>query len=65
MNKEIINQIQQLREQTGCSFSACRKAIEYCEKHPGCSPLGYLNVAYSAVKYGNFDKAVLNASHKE
>lgn len=52
-------QIKELRDKTGCGFLACRKAIEYCDKHPNCSPLGYLHTAYSGVKYSDFDKAVI------
>lgn len=52
-------EIVKLREQTGCSFTACRKAIQYCIEHPECSPLGYLHTAYSGVKYSDFHKAVV------
>ena len=65
MNKERIEQIKKLRDKTGCGLKACRKAFEYCNEHPDCSPLGYLYAAYSGVKYGDFYKAVLHLSEVE
>lgn len=52
-------QIKKLRDETGCGLTSCRKAFEYCDEHPDCSPLGYLHTVYSGVKYENFYKAVL------
>ena len=65
MDKERIEQIKKLRDETGCGLNACCKAFEYCDEHPDCSPLGYLRAAYSGVKYGNFYKAVLRLSEVE
>ena len=65
MNKERIKQIKKLRDKTVCSLNSCRKAFEYCDEHPNCSPLEYLYAAYSGVKYGDFDKAVLHLSEVE
>ena len=65
MDKERTEQIKKLREKTGCSLNACRRAFEYCDEHPNCSPLGYLHAAYSGVKYGDFYKAVLHLSEVE
>lgn len=65
MDKERIEQIKKLRDKTGCSLNSCRKAFEYYDEHPNCSPLGYLYATYSGVKYGDFDKAVLHLSEVE
>ena len=65
MDKERTEQIKKLREKTGCSLNACRRAFKYCDEHPNCSPLGYLHAAYSGVKYGDFYKAVLHLSEVE
>lgn len=57
-----MNKIKELRDKTGCSLKSCKEAFEYCDKHPGCTPLGYLHTKYSGVKYSNFDKAVIESS---
>lgn len=50
--------LKDLRECSGCGFDVCRKAIEYCKTHKDCSPLAYLMIMYSGVKYGDIDKAI-------
>jgi len=50
--------LKDLRECSGCGFSVCRDAINYCKTHKDCSPLAYLMIMYNGVKYSNIDKAI-------
>ena len=40
---EEIAAITKLRDESGCTLSLCRKAIEFSKEHEGCTPLGYLH----------------------
>jgi len=50
--------LKDLRDCSGCGFSVCRDAINYCKTHKDCSPLAYLMIMYNGVKYGNIDEAI-------
>lgn len=56
--------LRDLRERSGCGYSICKMAIEYCKTHPNCSPLAYLIVNYNGVKYSNIDKAILEETKR-
>ena len=53
-----LTDIKNLRLETGCSLRDAREAIEYAEKHEGCTPLGYLKAKYFAVKIVPFEEKV-------
>lgn len=53
-----IEDIKNLREQTGCSLKDCKEAFEYAEIHENCTPLGYLKAKTLAVKIEPFEKKV-------
>ena len=53
-----IQEINKLRQVTGCSMSLCYDAIEYAESHEGCTPLGYLKAKTLAVKIEPFEEKV-------
>ena len=53
-----INEIKELRAETGCSLIDCKKAFEYAEAHEGCTPLGYLKAKSFAVKIEPFERKV-------
>lgn len=61
MNNQLL---WDLRERSGCGYSICKDAIEYCRKHSNCSPLAYLIVNYNGVKYGNIDKAIVEETKR-
>ncbi len=48
-----LEQILDLRNQTGCSLMACKKAINYAADHDCCTPLGYLKAKGIAVATRN------------
>lgn len=50
--------LRDLCECSGCGFAICRDAINYCKIHKNCSPLAYLMIMYSGVRYGDIDKAI-------
>lgn len=56
--------LKDLRECSGCGFSVCRDAINYCQKHKNCSPLAYLMIMYNGVKYSNIDKAIIEETKR-
>lgn len=56
--------LKDLRECSGCGFSVCRDAINYCQKHKNCSPLAYLTIMYNGVKYGDIDKAIIEETKR-
>lgn len=60
-----MNIIKQLHDKTGCSFILCKKAIQYAEEHPNCTPEGFLKASTYAVKWEDFDKKVEFYSKKE
>lgn len=45
-----MNEVLRLREETGCSLSMCKDAIEYCKGRKDVTPLGYLKAKCIAVK---------------
>ena len=53
-----VEDIKELREQTGCSLRDCKEAFEYAESHKGCTPLGYLKAKCFAVKIEPFERKV-------
>lgn len=58
--------IKELREISGAGMYECKKAIEYCEIHIDCTPLGYLMACGVAVATPNltFDERVKKFSRK-
>ena len=56
--------LKDLRECSGCGFSICRDAINYCQIHKDCSPLAYLMIMYDGVKYSNIDKAIIEETKR-
>ena len=59
--------IKELREISGAGLHECKKAIEYCETHTDCTPLGYLKACGFAVATPNltFDERVKKFSTME
>lgn len=54
-----MNEVLRLREETGCSLSMCKDAIEYCNDRIDVTPLGYLKAKTIAVHtHMSFDDRV-------
>lgn len=53
-----IQEINKLRQATGCPMHMCYDAIEYAETHEGCTPIGYLKAMTFAVKIEPFEEKV-------
>lgn len=53
-----IEDIKNLKKQTGCSLRDCKKAFEYAETHEGVTPLGYLKAQCFAVRIEPFERKV-------
>lgn len=53
-----IQEINKLRQATGCSLKDCKEAFEYAESHEGCTPLGYLKAKTLAVNIQPFERKV-------
>lgn len=63
--KILRNQTEILRNQTGMSFTLCKRAILYAENHKGCTALGYLKARSIAITTPNmtFEERVRKFSH--